>query len=259
MNLKPFLLSALVAAGASASSHARVIAVEKPAMEIFLPDSASTGRAVLVLPGGGYAMVAYEHEGTAWASLFNSLGITAAVLRYELPDGEDRMRPLHSALAALQWLHDHAAELGINPADIGIMGFSAGGHLAATMATQAPEALRPAWQALFYPVISMRPALTHAGSRRNLLGADPTEADDARFSADERVDALTPRAFIALSADDAGVRPANSIAYWQALDAAGKSASLHIYPTGGHGWGFNPGFVWHDLVTAELSAWLKSF
>ncbi len=221
------------------------------------PSLQSTGRTVVILPGGGYAMVALEHEGTAWAPFFNSLGVNVAVVNYRLPEG-NRETPIADALGTIDYLKKNAESLGVNPEDIGIMGSSAGGHLASVIATQAPDSLRPSFQVLFYPVISMMPELTHLGSHNNLLGVNPTAELERYFSSELQVDRQTPRAIMLLSADDKGVNPENSISYFRALNGAGIPAALHIYPTGGHGWGIND-FAWHDAVLDELAAWIKSF
>lgn len=227
-------------------------------LQIFAaPDSTSTGRAVLILPGGGYRILSMQHEGTDWVPFFHSLGITVAVLGYSMPDG-DRNLPVGDALEAMSYLRSHAAELGVNPADIGIMGFSAGGHLATVTATQAPAELRPDFQILFYPVVSMIPGLAHCGSHDALLGADAAESLERAYSSELNVDTLTPRGIILLSADDKGVDPANSIRYFEALRNAGVPASLHIYPSGGHGWGLGD-FPWSGAVLDELQTWLRSF
>ncbi|MDE6582672.1 MAG: alpha/beta hydrolase, partial [Duncaniella sp.] len=143
-------------------------------------------------------------------------------------------------------------------AKLGVMGSSAGGHLASTSATHLPAGERPAFQILFYPVISMDSTLTHPGSRRNLLGENPAEQTVTAYSNDTRVDAFTPPAFIALSGDDKAVPPANSIRYYSALQPLGIPASLHVYPTGGHGWGFRPKFKYHNQMLNELERWLET-
>lgn len=231
------------------------ITVSNPSMEIFLPDPAkATGKAVVILPGGGYAIVAKDHEGTAWAPWFNDLGIAVAVVDYRLPYG-DRSIPFGDAFEAMRYMRSNAEKFNINPEDIGIMGFSAGGHLASVVATQAPDDARPDFQILFYPVISMDRGLTHMGSHNNLLGEDAPLTLEQEFSSDLRVDTKTPPAILLLSDDDRSVDPANSIAYYNALRRQGISASLHIYPTGGHGWGFTS-CPWKKEMLTELAAWL---
>lgn len=247
------ILSTSCASEAATPSH---FTVANPSMEIFLPDPDKvTGKAVVILPGGGYAMVAKDHEGTAWAPWFNDMGIAVAVVDYRLPYG-DRSIPFGDAFEAMNYMRTNAGRLNINPDDIGIMGFSAGGHLASVVATQAPESSRPNFQILFYPVISMDPTLTHMGSHDNLLGKDAPASLEQEFSSERRVDSLTPPAILLLSDDDRSVDPGNSIAYYEALRRLGISASLHIYPTGGHGWGFTS-CPWKQEILTELAAWLS--
>jgi acetyl esterase/lipase len=139
------------------------------------------------------------------------------------------------------------------------MGSSAGGHLASTVATHAPAELRPAFQILFYPVITMNKEETHIGSRLNLLGENPTEEMGKLYSNELQVDSSTPRAFIALSDDDRGVKPVNSVKYYLALQQQGIPAALYIYPSGGHGWGIRESFKYHIEMLMELRSWLGTF
>lgn len=160
---------------------------------------------------------------------------------------------------AMRVVKSHAAEWKINPDDIGIMGFSAGGHLASTFATHYPAELRPAFQILVYPVISMDETITHSGSRENLIGKNPSKALIDYYSNEKHVNAESPRAFIALSDDDRAVPVENSLRYYKALHRYQIPVSLHIYPTGGHGWGYNESFRFKKAVHDELSDWLRSF
>ncbi len=224
-------------------------------LQIFLPEpECATGKAVVILPGGGYHKLSTGNEGTAWAEWFTQMGIAIAVVSYRLPYG-NREFPLSDAYDAMRYMRANAGKLNISQDKIGIMGFSAGGHLASVVATQAPEDIRPNFQILFYPVISMMPDLTHKASHDNFLGAGPSTALERQFSSDLQVDSLTPPAIILLSADDRSVNPANSLAYFTALISKGISASLHIYPTGGHGWGF-ASCPWKTEMLAELASWL---
>ena len=139
------------------------------------------------------------------------------------------------------------------------MGSSAGGHLATTVATHADNEARPDFQILFYPVVSMKDGITHGGSRKSLLGEAPSEADILEFSNELKVTPNTPPAIILLSDDDKSVIPANSLRYYEALHAAGVPASMVIYPSGGHGWGYKPSFKYHDAMLNQLKEWLKGF
>lgn len=229
----------------------------KPSIRVYLPRQAKQPvKAVVVCPGGGYAHLALNHEGYDWGAFFNGQGMAAIVLRYRMPNGH-REVPLSDAYEAMRYTREHAAEWGIDPACIGIMGSSAGGHLASTVATHAPDELRPAFQILLYPVISMNPELTHAGSRHNLLGDNPSAKLEKELSNDLQVNKKTPPAFIALSEDDRVVKPENSRLYYEALQARNIPAELKVYPTGGHGWGSNLNFEYHPEVMLALKNWLK--
>lgn len=219
---------------------------------VFMPDSGAVEKTVLILPGGGYTHLAMQHEGTDWASWFNDRGVAAAVLAYPMPEG-DAAKPIGAVRKALAYLRANHPS-----GKLGVMGSSAGGHLASTAATHLPADERPDFHILFYPVISMDSTLTHPGSRRNLLGENPAPSMVTGYSNETRVDASTPAAFIALSGDDKAVPPANSIRYYSALQSLGVPASLHVYPTGGHGWGFRSKFKYHNQMLNELERWLET-
>lgn len=249
-------LTAVIALPSSARS---VIDIDSPAMQVFLPDSdKTTGRVVIVCPGGSYLGHAYQHEGTQWSDMFNDLGITTVVLRYALPGG-DRTRPMGDVYKAMDIIRSNADAWKINPRDIGIMGSSAGGHLASTIATHSTPEHTPSFQILFYPVISMERPLTHEDTHNSFLGNNPTPELEAEFTNYKQVKSDTPRAIIFFSSDDTAVPVMNGVEYYKALNTAGVPAALHIYPTGGHGWGYNASFPYHDAVIEELSTWLKSF
>ena len=227
--------------------------VENPSVEVRLPARGNaTGQAVVVCPGGAYAGLAYDWEGTDFAGWLNQHGIAAIILRYRLPiDGDVAHQkwlvPLLDARRALRLTRAHAAEWGINPAKVGIMGFSAGGHLASTAGTHfdAGDAAaadpvdrlgsRPDFMILVYPVISMVPPATHGGSRRNLLGENPSEELVRQYSNELQVTAETPPTFLVHAGDDGAVPVANSLLFYQALVAHKVPAELHVYPHGGHG------------------------
>ena len=216
----------------------------------------ATGKTILILPGGGYSYHAMDHEGHDWAPFFNNLGINVAVLKYKLPEGNLEI-PLNDVKNTIVALQNHADEWNINPNDIGIMGFSAGGHLASAYATHSEGDTKPAFQILFYPVISLKPEFTHKSSKDLFLGSDQSEERINSYSGEEQVSPSTPPAIMFHSYDDNGVVPDNSINYLQALRKAGVPASLHIYPVGGHGWGYREYFPYHDIMLEELSVWLK--
>jgi acetyl esterase/lipase len=234
----------------------RVANVVMPTITVY-PAAKPNGMAIIMCPGGGYARLALSHEGHDMAPWINSLGITYVVLKYRMPNGH-REVPLSDAEQAIRLVRSHAAEWKVDPAKVGIMGASAGGHLAASLATlYGSVATRPDFQILFYPVISMAPGTTHGGSSVNLLGRDPSAQLVADYSLANRVTDQTPPAFIMLSADDTAVPAANSVEYFTALTRHKVPTSMHIYPTGGHGWGFRDNFIYKRQWTGELEKWLR--
>lgn len=231
-----------------------------PEMRVFLPDSAlNTGRAVVACPGGGYSHLALDHEGYDWAPYFNKQGIALIVLKYRMPRG-NREIPMSDAIQAMTLVRRNADKWRINPHAVGIMGSSAGGHLASTIATHADVTARPDFQILFYPVISMEMAKTHKGSVMGFLGDKQNDPSLVRaFSNEQCVRRhITPPAIILLSNDDGAVPPVtNGVAYYSALQKNGVDATLHVYPVGGHGWGFRSDFACHTQMLNDLTAWLE--
>ena len=222
--------------------------VTTPTLTVY-PASHPNGMAIIMCPGGGYGGLAMKHEGHDMAPWFNTQGITYAVLKYRMPNGHHEV-PLSDAEQAIRMVREHAAEWGVNPQRVGIMGASAGGHLAASLATlYSSDKTRPDFQILFYPVISMQKGVTHGGSRKNLIGENPSQ--------ELEVSPRTPQAFIMLSSDDDAVPPINGIGYFLALRDHKVPASLHAYPTGGHGWGFRDNFTYKRQWTEELEKWLR--
>lgn len=253
------LVLLLIGLQVSAQSTPKPFDIEQPSLRVFLPaPELATGRAVVACPGGGYSGLAVNHEGYDWAPYFNKQGIALIVLKYRMPKG-DRTLPISDAEAAMKMVRDSADVWNLNPNDIGIMGSSAGGHLASTIATHAPEALRPNFQILFYPVITMDKSFTHMGSHDNLLGKDASADLEKEFSNEKQVTKETPRAFIVYSDDDKVVPPANGVNYYLALNKKGVPSVLHIYPTGGHGWGIREDFLYKSEMQNELTSWLRSF
>ena len=230
--------------------------VTDPVLYVY-PANNPNGEAVLLCPGGGYYGVAIEHEGKAWAKMLNENGITLAVLKYRMPNGNYNV-PYEDAMRSLEILHEKANEWKIDSRKIGIAGASAGGHLASTIATHSIGSdLAPDFQILLYPVITMDKTFTHQGSREGLLGNSPSEELINNYSNELQVTGATPKAFIAVSGNDNVVPVKNSIEYFQALNKNKVPASLFIYPTGGHGWGYNPSFIHNEEWTSELIHWLK--
>lgn len=227
-----------------------------------------TGMAVVVCPGGGYSHLAMQHEGTLVARWLNERGITAIVLKYRMPNHHDKI-PLTDAQRAMRWVRSRAEEWGLDPQKVGVAGFSAGGHLASTLATHFDKgkakskdrlerfSCRPDFALLFYPVISMKDGLTHAGSKSGLLGKTPAPELVEKYSNELQVSAQTPPTFLIHSDDDTAVPALNSVAFYQALKKHKVPAVLYILPKGGHGWGFRPTFEYYSLWTPLLEKWLK--
>lgn len=251
----------------SASGYeARSFTLDNPKTYVFLPASCkATGRAVVACPGGGYTYCepTDNYEGNGWAQFFNDRGTALIVVKYTLPGGNCRL-PIDDAERTVRLVREHAEEWHINRDDVGIMGFSAGGHLASTIATHSTGDAHPDFQILFYPVITMG-AGTHQGSRDNLLGKNPSAAQIELYSNEKQVTADTPRAFITFTEDDTIVPPAaNGTPYYQALTEKGIPAKLVSWPSsngwgGGHGWGNLGTFVHHEELMSQLSDWLKTF
>lgn len=232
----------------------RVSNVTVPDLTVYLPKKGN-GMMIIMCPGGGYSGLAINHEGHDMADWFNTQGIAYAVLKYRMPNGHSDV-PLSDAEQAMRIARKHAAEWKVNPDKIGIMGASAGGHLASTLATHFSNDTRPDFQILFYPVVTMK-KYTHGGSRNNLIGQEPSQELTERYSNELQVTPQTPQAFIMLSGDDKAVPAENSINYYLALLANEVPASMHIYPIGGHGWGFRDNFTYKKQWTDELEKWLR--
>lgn len=226
--------------------------VVKPTLEIYLPDpEKATGAAVVICAGGGYSVIVYNGEGVSTAKEMAKNGIAAFVLKYRLPDDsievDKKIAPLQDAQQAIKVVRENAANWAIDPNKVGIMGFSAGGHLASTEATHFKTALiensnntslRPDFQIVVYPVISMQDNLTHKDSRNKLLGKNPSKEVIDLFSSELQVDENTPPAYITQAADDKVVDVDNSIQYFEMLRHHNVSVEMHIYPKGGHGFVF---------------------
>ena len=248
----------------------RISKVSIPEITIFQPKKTSgKNAAVIICPGGGYSILAYNLEGTDVAKIMNSWGVTAIVLKYRLPSdsimNDKTIGPLQDAQRAIQYVRENATQLNIDPENIGIMGFSAGGHLASTLSTHFDKAyidnpkntsLRPDFSILGYPVISFTDELANVGSRTNLVGKNPSPELIKEFSNELQVTDKTPPAFLVLAGDDKAVRPENSINYYEALLKVHVPAELHIYQNGGHGFGT------HNKTTKEnwmqtLKNWMQ--
>lgn len=227
----------------------------EPILTIY-PAENPNGLAVLGLPGGGYSVLSNSHECKQFNTYYNEQGITFACLDYRMPGGHKDV-PLSDAQQAMKIMRERAAELGYTL--VGVQGASAGGHLASTVATHYVDAAtKPDFQILFYPVISMDDAITHASSKELLLGKTPSDDDVKLFSNDLQVTRETCPAFIVHCTDDNLVPVENSIRYYQALAKNRVKVTMHIYPNGGHGWGVMPRFKYAQQWRDELSHWLKT-
>jgi acetyl esterase/lipase len=247
----------------------RIRNVQKPDMAVFLPSKKNaTGEAVVICPGGGYRILAYDWEGSDIARWLNSKGIAAFVLKYRLPGSRSNIvphkSPLMDAQRAMRMVRSSAEQWNVDPGRIGVMGFSAGGHLASTLSTHfdvgdpsSPDPVervscRPDFSVLVYPVISFNSTFTHSGSRQALLGDDPPGELVEYYSNETQVTPETPPAILIHSGDDTSVPVENSIRYFEALRANRIPAELHIYPYGGHGFSLAIGkghlSTWPDRV-----------
>ncbi|MEP6727326.1 MAG: alpha/beta hydrolase [Bacteroidota bacterium] len=246
----------------------RISKVSEPTLMVFLPPKEkANGTAVIICPGGGYGILAASHEGTDVAKVFNEWGVTAFVLKYRLPDDsimeQKEIGPLQDAQRAIQMVRLDEKKWGIAANKIGIMGFSAGGHLASTAGTHFNKAvienktgtsLRPDFMILLYPVISFTDSLAHMGSRTNLIGKNPSQEKINYYSGELQVTKQTPPTFLVHAKDDGGVKVANSIAFYDALQKNGVPAEIHLYEKGGHGFGMN-----NKTSDDKWMDWLKTW
>lgn len=235
------------------------IADDQAIMKVYLPKAEkATGRAIVICPGGGYETLAMQHEGTDWAPFFNRMGIAVVVLKYRMPNGHLQV-PIEDAEQTLRIVRANAKNWNIKTDQVGIMGSSAGGHLASTLATHSTGDAKPDFQILFYPVISMQPGYTHQGSHDNLLGKKAKKKYEQHYSNELQVSRTTPRACIILAFDDDCVLPINSLQYVEQLYKNDVEATVYMYPSGGHGFGMNASFDFHTEMLLNLRAWLESF
>ncbi len=228
----------------------RISKVSVPTLTVYKPANPN-GMSVIICPGGGYGILAFDKEGTRVAEEMNKWGVTAFVLKYRLPDDTtniDRsIAPLQDAQQAVRLVRSKATEWGLKKDKIGIMGFSAGGHLASTAATHFTSnadatnkdttSVRPDFAVLIYPVISFDSTITHKGSRNNLVGATASAEQIKLYSNELQVTAKTPPSFLVHAGDDGAVPVENSIRYYQACVKYKVPAEMHLYPKGGHGFG----------------------
>lgn len=243
--------------------------ITEPTIAVYQPKSEkSNGTAIVIFPGGGYRINAVVHEGSEIAKQFNEMGVTAFVVKYRVPDekrmDDKRFGPLQDAQQALAYVRNNAQLYNIKPDRIGVMGFSAGGHLASTAGTHFEKpvlpqevSVRPDFMILIYPVISMQSEITHQGSRENLLGSSPAQADVDYFSNEMQVNEKTPPAFLVHAADDEAVKVQNSLRFYDAMLKYKVPGEIHIYARGGHGFGL-ANKTTPDLWMERCRNWLQS-
>ncbi|GAA4505844.1 alpha/beta hydrolase [Hymenobacter ginsengisoli] len=249
----------------------RISNVIQPTLTVYTPArDRANGTSVIICPGGGYARLAIDHEGYDVAKRLADIGITAFVLKYRLPNEHSQpdksIAPLLDAQQALRMVRQLAPKYNLNPERIGLMGFSAGGHLAATAGTHfarpvgdnpGPVSVRPAFLVLLYPVISFSDSIMQKGSRDNLIGATASPDQVRRYSNELQVTAQTPPTFLVHAEDDKTVPVQNSIVFYQALHRHHVPAEMHLYPKGGHGFGMNNATT-KDQWMDRLQNWLDA-
>jgi acetyl esterase/lipase len=247
----------------------RISNVTNPTLTVYPAKGNASGAAVVICPGGGYSILAVGHEGSEVANLLASWGITAFVLKYRLPSDaimqDKSIGPLQDAQRAIQLVRERAAEWKIDPQKIGIMGFSAGGHLASTAGTHFTTAvidnpqhtsLRPDFMILGYPVISFADSICHKGSKVNLIGKKPSQEQVALYSNELQITQQTPPTFLVHAEDDKTVPVQNSLYFYESLLHHGVPAEMHLYPKGGHGFGLHNKTT-PDEWSERLHNWLK--
>jgi len=249
----------------------RISNISKPTLTVYLPPKEkANGTAVVICPGGGYGINAFKHEGTDVAIELNKMGIAAFILKYRLPSDkimkDKSIGPLQDAQQAIMVVRQRAKEWNVDPSKIGIAGFSAGGHLASTAGTHFKKSLidnsgnislRPDFMILLYPVISFTDSIGHIGSRNNLIGESPSPEVIRLYSNELQVTKLTPPTFLVHAGDDAVVKVANSLKFYEALNKNNVPTELFVYPKGGHGFGLvNP--TSPDRWMDRCMDWMKS-
>lgn len=237
--------------------------VQEPTIEVFLPSTGNNiRRAVVICPGGGYSHLAYDKEGTDIAKWLNGHGIAGIVVKYRLPRAKSNIvpheTPLMDVKKAMKMVKTNAAEWNIDADKIGVMGFSAGGHLASTLGTHFDAESRPDFMILMYPVVSMKEGITHMGSRKNLIGEQPNADMETYYSNELQIKADTPPTFLVHSMDDTVVPIENSLLFYQGLKEKNIPSEMHLYPYGGHGYALALGKGHLESWKDRLVDWLKS-
>lgn len=218
----------------------------------------ATGQGVVIVPGGGYRKVCIEYDGFSVARYLRSIGITAIVVKYRLPNGHSEV-PLEDAQQAMRYLRSEGAKWGVDPEQVGILGSSAGGYLAAHVSCVTPDEEKPAFSILIYPVISGATQRTHHGTFHYMLGAKRTAAEQEYLSLENRVTATTPPTLLLLADDDLTVPTLSSMRYYKALKYHGVKAAMHVFPSGGHGWAGKDDYLYADPAKEAIADWLKIY
>jgi acetyl esterase/lipase len=217
----------------------------------------NTHGAVILCPGGGYRYLSKWNEGYWWFPFFHFQGYTVAMLEYRLPNCNHQV-PMVDGAEAIQLMRTRAEEWNYDKNNVGVMGFSAGGHLASTLMVSDKASVRPNFGILFYPVISMKKELVHQGSHNHLLGENASEELENRYSNELHVSDQTPPGYIAVSNDDKKVNPQNAISFYDEMCAKRRPVQIHVYPSGGHGWGYKLSFPYHRQMLDDLKEWLNN-
>ena len=217
----------------------------------------STKISVVLCPGGGYRSLEIWREGYMWFPYFFCQGITAAVLEYRLPNGNSEV-PITDGSEAIQLMRKWTSASGANLGKVGMMGFSAGGHIVSSLMVSDRLTDRPDYAILFYPIISMRKGLTHQGAHDHLLGQNVSERIEAKYSNELHVSENTPPAYIVVCLDDRIVNPQNAQCFYQAMKRNNVPVVMQEYPSGGHGWGYRLTFDHHKQMVDDLTEWLQT-
>ena len=243
-----------------------VVVVEKSIIRVQLPHGAvlhvlpaskirNTQSAVILCPGGGYSYLSKWNEGYWWFPFFHFQGYTVAMLEYRLPKGNHQI-PMVDGAEAIKLMRARAKEWDFDKNKVGVMGFSAGGHLASTLMVSDKASVRPNFGILFYPVISMKKGLVHQGSHDHLLGENASEELENLYSNELHISDQTPPAYIAVSSDDKKVNIQNAISFYDEMCVKRRPVQIHVYPSGGHGWGYKLSFIYHRQMLDDLKYWL---
>ena len=217
----------------------------------------ATGQGIVIVPGGGYYKLSMKYDGFMIAQYLRTIGVSSIVVKYRLPNNGHRDVPLEDAQAALRYIRTEGAKWGVDPTQVGILGSSAGGYLAAHVSTVTPDEQKPAFAILIYPVISGTTHSTHHGTFNYMLGKLRTDAEQEYLSLENRVTATTPPTLLLLADDDLTVPTTSSMRYYKALRRFGIPAAMHVFPSGGHGWAGHDEYRYAEPAKEAIADWLK--